>query len=171
MAATSEDSSSEIRKARDNWLSAKDDHSRAVWGEEYRQLRSLQGDKVRADLQRSTSEEVDWSSGFLFSSRVKAWTGAAVPYEQWGIYASILGGSIYFANAYSKAYHVMRAAEAPPGSEARSLHKALAWVSEEQVKHAAILARRFQTRGLIAVLGAPITWLAYIQAKHASRKG
>ena len=130
MAATSEDSSSEIRKARDNWLSAKDDHSRAVWGEEYRQLRSLQGEKLRADLQRATdsqratSEKVDWSSGLLFSSRVKAWTGAAVPYEQWGIYASILGGSIYCANAYSKAYHVMKAAEHPPNSDARAPHKA-----------------------------------------------
>ncbi len=75
------------------------------------------------------------------------------------------------ANAYSKAYHVMKAAESPPHSDARALHKALAWVSEEQVKHAALLARRFQTRGLVAVLGAPLTWLAFIQAKHSGRKG
>lgn len=40
-----------------------------------------------------------------------------------------------------------------------------------QVQHAAILARRFQRRGLFAALGAPLTWLAYIQAKHYGRKG
>lgn len=169
MARPDEDYSFEIQQARDKWLFARDDHSKTVWGEEYKQLRALQCE--RAGLRQSTSEGVDWSSGLLFSKRVRMWTGAAAPYEQWGIYISIVGGTLYCANAYSKAYHVMKAAEAAPDSDARALHKALAWVSEEQViqvKHAAILARRFQRRGMLAALGAPITWLTYIQAKHSN---
>jgi len=46
-------------------------------------------------------------------------------------------------------------------SEARAVHKALAWVSEEHLKHAAILARRFQRRGIMAAVGAPLTWLTF----------
>lgn len=39
---------------------------------------------------------------------------------------------------------MVKAAEAAPDSEARAVHKALAWVSEEQVKHADILAFKLQ---------------------------
>ena len=56
----------------------------------------------------SAPEETDWSSAFLYSPQVKAWTGAAVPYEQWGVYARLLGGALYCGNAYSKAYHVTK---------------------------------------------------------------
>ncbi len=145
-----------------------------VWKEEYRRLKKekLLAEKTLAEerlsaLRRSASEDNDWSSAFLYSERVKIWTGAAVPYEQWGVYVSVIGGAVYCGNAYSKAYHLMKAASSPQNSEARALHKALAWVSEEQVKHAATIARRFQNRGILAALGAPVTWLAYIHAKHS----
>lgn len=98
---------------------------------------------------------------------MKAWTGAGVPYEQWGVYASVIGGALYCANANSKAYHMMKAAEAKPDSEARALHKALTWVSEEQLKSAASTSHRFQRRGILAALGAPMTWLAFTHAKHS----
>ncbi len=182
----------EIERARDKWLEAQED-PKVVWGEEYRRLSKekllLQQEKLLAEnrfaeerwraenklaeerlsaLRRTAPEDTeDWSSAFLYSERVKAWTGAAVPYEQWGLYASVIGGALFCGNAYSKAYHLMKAAKAAPDSEARALHKALAWVSEEQVKHAAIIASRFQRRGILAALGAPLSWLAYIQAKHS----
>ena len=144
-----------------------------AWRTEYRRLKSEKllaerhlAEKRLQALRRNAPEETDWSSAFLYSQRVKAWTGAAVPYEQWGVYASMLGGALYCGNAYSKAYHVKKAAEAAPDSEARTVHKALAWVGEEQVKH--IIALRFQRRGVFAALGAPLIWLAYIQAKHSN---
>ncbi len=158
--------------AKDNMTETEQENA---WRTEYRRLKSEKllaerhlAEKRLQALRRNAPEETDWSSAFLYSQRVKAWTGAAVPYEQWGVYASMLGGALYCGNAYSKAYHVKKAAEAAPDSEARAVHKALAWVGEEQVKHANIIAFRFQRRGVFAALGAPLIWLAYIQAKHSN---
>lgn len=134
--SSSDDSSAEIQRVRDNWLEAKEDHARLFWGDEYRRLCQeklrLEQQRLHADLRRSSSDETEWVSHPLFSERVKSWTGAAVPYKQWGIYAIVLAGTLFHANAYSKMYHVMRAAKAAPDSEARALHKSLAWVSEDK---------------------------------------
>ena len=54
----------------------------------------------------------------LFPEQLNTWTGAATPFEQFGIYASVVGRTLNCANAYNKAYHVMKAAAAAPNSDA-----------------------------------------------------
>ena len=65
----------------------------------------------------------------------------------------------------------MRAAQQAPASEARAVHTVLAWATEEQVKLASVLASRFQRRGVVAALGMPLTYLAYLRTKHTNTKG
>ena len=85
-----------------------------AWRAEYRTLKTekllvekqLAEERLRA-LRRKAPDENDWSSAFLYSQRVKEWTGAVALWEQWGVYASLLGGALYCGNAYLKAYHVI----------------------------------------------------------------
>jgi hypothetical protein len=81
-------------------------------------------------------------------------------YEQYGLYLTTLGGFGFAVNKFFKANQLMKAAHADDPKEA-AVYRAYANVSKSQVENASILAQRFRTRGVAAMVGAPVFYLAW----------
>ena len=109
---------------------------------------------------------MDWSRSPLYSKTVQKLTGATTPFEQYGLYGSIIGGVFLISRSLFRSYHVVKAIEFPPGSEERSVHSYLAGATKEQLHDAQIFARRLRTRGILGGILLPIGFITYLVQKH-----
>jgi hypothetical protein len=110
--------------------------------------------------------EKDWSKSPLYSKTVQKLTGATTPFEQYGMYGSIIGGGYLISRSLFRSYHAMKAIDFPPESQARLFHSFLAGATEEQLRHAKVFAHRIRTRGVLGGLLLPIGFISYIVQKH-----
>lgn len=137
------------------------------------ELESVKEDKRRLyDILQAAASipppvpEKDWSKSPLYSKTVQKLTGATTPFEQYGLYGSIIGGVFLISRSLFRSYHVVKAIEFPPGSEDRSVHSYLAGATKEQLHHAQIFARRLRTRGILGGILLPIGFITYLVQKH-----
>ena len=110
--------------------------------------------------------EKDWSKFSLYSKTVQKLTGATTPFEQYGLYGSIIGGVYLISRSLFRSYHALKAIEFPPSSEDRVFHSFLARATGEQLRHAKVFAHRIRTRGVLGGLLLPIGFISYIVQKH-----
>jgi len=110
--------------------------------------------------------EKDWSKSPLYSKTVQKLTGATTPFEQYGLYGSIIGGVYLISRSLFRSYHAMKAIDFPPDSQDRLFHSFLAGATEEQLRYAKVFAHRIRTRGVLGGLLLPIGFISYIVQKH-----
>jgi len=110
--------------------------------------------------------EKDWSKSPLYSKTVQKLTGATTPFEQYGLYGSIIGGVYLISRSLFRSYHALKAIEFPPESEDRLFHSFLARATGEQLRYAKVFAHRIRTRGVLGGLLLPIGFISYIVQKH-----
>ena len=110
--------------------------------------------------------EKDWSKSLLYSKTVQKLTGATTPFEQYGLYGSIIGGVYLISRSLFRSYHAMKAIEFPVESDERFFHSFLARATDEQLRHAKVFAHRIRTRGVLGGLLLPIGFISYIVQKH-----
>jgi hypothetical protein len=110
--------------------------------------------------------EVDWSKSPLYSKTVQKLTGATTPFEQYGLYASIIGGVFLISRSLFRSYHALKAIEFPPESEDRLFHSFLARATGEQLRHAKVFAHRLRTRGILGGILLPMGFITYLVQKH-----
>ena len=102
----------------------------------------------------------------LYSKTVQKLTGATTPFEQYGLYGSIIGGVFLISRSLFRSYHALKAIEFPPESEDRLFHSFLAGANGEQLRHAQIFAHRLRTRGILGGILLPIGFISYLLQKH-----
>ena len=75
-------------------------------------------------LQNATSvpsreTEKDWSKSLFYSHTMRRIFGAETPFEQYGLYASFIGGMFIASRGIFRSYHALKASEFAPDSEDR----------------------------------------------------
>jgi hypothetical protein len=151
------------------WLQGPDPELESV-KEEIKDLKEQRRDIYKI-LQAAASipppvEEKDWSKSPLYSKTVQKLTGATTPFEQYGLYGSIIGGVYLISRSLFRSYHAMKAIDFPPDSQERLFHSFLARSTEEQLRYAKVFAHRIRTRGVLGGLLLPIGFISYIVQKH-----
>ena len=110
--------------------------------------------------------EMDWSKSLFYSKTLQKLTGATTPFEQYGLYGSIIGGVFLISRSLFRSYHALKAIKFPPESEERLFHSFLAGANGEQLRHAKVFAHRLRTRGVLGGILLPIGFISYIVQKH-----
>ncbi len=111
--------------------------------------------------------EKDWSKSFLYSHSIRRMFGAETPFEQYGLYASITGGTLIIIRSVFRSHHAMKAVEFAPRTDDRRFHSYLARATQEQLLDVKLFARRLRARGLFVGLLLPLGFISYILNKHS----
>ncbi len=110
--------------------------------------------------------EKDWSNSLFYSKTVQNLIGANTPFEQYGLYGSMIGGVYLISRSLFRSYHAVKAIEFPVDSQERFYHSFLARATGEQLRHAQSFAHQIRTRGLLGGILLPIGFISYIVQKH-----
>lgn len=105
--------------------------------------------------------EKKWDGAFMYSTWLRDKLGLGTPWEQYGFYTSAIGGSVYGMRQYERAYELAQYMKT--GKEE---HLIMSRCTELEAKHGRMMIERIKMRGAVAILGAPITWLAWRRAQH-----
>jgi len=110
-------------------------------------------------LQQQQQQQQDTSGYILFSKRIARITKLNTPWEQWGLYASIIGGGIFSAQQILRSYHTIKYIEATDPI-IKIEHRDMANISIDQAERAVRMVSKFRMRAL-AGLSAPLLWMTW----------
>jgi len=101
----------------------------------------------------------DTSGYIFFSKRIARITKLDTPWEQWVLYASIIGGGIFSAQQMARSYHTIKYIEATDPIIKRD-HRYIVNISVDQAERAVRMVSKFRMRAL-AGLSAPLLWMIW----------
>lgn len=84
------------------------------------------------------------------------------PFEQYGLYGTLLGGGAYLVAQFRRAQHLMKYAKLKDISPTEAeLFGDMANVPPYQLQRAARFATRFRVQGVSVAASAPLLWLLW----------
>jgi hypothetical protein len=73
----------------------------------------------------SSKSEHGWSGALFYSKTLKSSFGMSAPYEQYGLYATLLGGIYLLGRGYGRIHKISKALEHDVGHPDRVWHRGL----------------------------------------------
>jgi hypothetical protein len=118
--------------------------------------------EIRDELKVLTKED-DYSNSWLYSKTVRDVAGMKAPYEQWGLYFSVLG-SIYGVSAHEfKRYHLFEIQKYPAKSQEwwYHVHCARVRATDADIESAVHYAKNHRFGWTFSLL-LPVVWTGFV---------